>query len=207
MRIKRVDLPEQNSKSVFDRMRAERQREAAEFRGQGAGEANRIKATADREATVIRAEASRKGEETRGAGDAERNKIYADAYTRDPEFFEFYRSMQAYERGLRVFRHAAVDHSQFGFLQVFRRPARPRGQTGDRSGRSARAAMNDLIVGFGLVLVIEGLLWALAPHLAMRFLEGASATPESTLRIAGVDGGRHWGRPRLAYPRLTVGSR
>jgi membrane protease subunit HflC len=81
-------------------MRAERQREAAEFRGQGAGEANRIKATADREATVLRAEASRKAEETRGAGDAERNKIYADAYTRDPEFFEFYRSMQAYERGL-----------------------------------------------------------------------------------------------------------
>jgi membrane protease subunit HflC len=100
VRIKRVDLPEQNSKSVFDRMRAERQREAAEFRGQGAGEANRIKATADREATVLRAEASRKAEETRGAGDAERNKIYADAYTRDPEFFEFYRSMQAYERGL-----------------------------------------------------------------------------------------------------------
>ena len=60
-------------------------------------EANRIKATADREATVIRAEATRKGEETRGGGDAERNKIYAEAYTRDPEFFEFYRSMQAYE--------------------------------------------------------------------------------------------------------------
>jgi membrane protease subunit HflC len=101
VRIKRVDLPEQNSKSVFDRMRAERQREAAEFRAQGAAESNRIKATADREATVIKAEASRKGEEIRGAGDAERNRIYADAYTRDPEFFEFYRSMQAYEHGLR----------------------------------------------------------------------------------------------------------
>ncbi len=101
VRIKRVDLPEQNSKSVFDRMRAERQREAAEFRAQGAAEANRIKATADREATVIKAEASRKGEQTRGAGDAERNRIYADAYTRDSEFFEFYRSMQAYEQGLR----------------------------------------------------------------------------------------------------------
>jgi modulator of FtsH protease HflC len=101
VRIKRVDLPEQNSKSVFDRMRAERQREAAEFRAQGAAEANRIKATADREATVIRAEASRKGEQTRGEGDAERNRIYADAYSRDQEFFEFYRSMQAYEHGLR----------------------------------------------------------------------------------------------------------
>ncbi|KAB2938731.1 MAG: protease modulator HflC [Hyphomicrobium sp.] len=101
VRIKRADLPEQNSKSVFERMRAERQREAAEFRAQGAAEANRIKATADREATVIRAEATRKGEELRGTGDAERNKIYAEAYNRDPEFFEFYRSMQAYEHGLK----------------------------------------------------------------------------------------------------------
>jgi modulator of FtsH protease HflC len=101
VRIKRADLPEQNSKSVFDRMRAERQREAAEFRAQGTAEANRIKATADREATVIRAEATRKGEELRGAGDAERNRIYAEAYTKDQEFFEFYRSMQAYENGLK----------------------------------------------------------------------------------------------------------
>jgi membrane protease subunit HflC len=101
VRIKRADLPEQNSKSVFDRMRAERQREAAEFRAQGAAEANRIKATADREATVIDAEARRKGEELRGAGDGERNRIYAEAYTKDPEFFEFYRSMQAYEHGIK----------------------------------------------------------------------------------------------------------
>jgi membrane protease subunit HflC len=101
VRIKRAELPEQNSKSVFDRMRAERQREAAEFRAQGTAEANRIKATADREATVIRAEATRKGEELRGGGDAQRNKIYADAYTQDPEFFEFYRSMQAYEHGIK----------------------------------------------------------------------------------------------------------
>ncbi len=100
VRIKRADLPEQNSKSVFERMRAERQREAAEFRAEGAAQANRITATADREATVIKAEATRKGEQTRGQGDAERNRIYADAYTRDQDFFEFYRSMQAYETGL-----------------------------------------------------------------------------------------------------------
>ncbi len=100
VRMKRADLPEQNSKAVFDRMRAERQREAAEFRAEGAAAANRIKATADRQATVIKAVAARTGEETRGAGDAERNRIYADAYTRDPDFFEFYRSMQAYEKGL-----------------------------------------------------------------------------------------------------------
>ena len=100
VRMKRADLPEQNSKSVFERMRAEREREAAEFRAEGAAAANRIRATADRQATVIKAEATRKSEETRGEGDAERNRIYAEAYTRDPGFFEFYRSMQAYEKGL-----------------------------------------------------------------------------------------------------------
>jgi len=100
VRMKRADLPEQNSKSVFERMRAEREREAAEFRAEGAAAANRIKATADRQVTVIKAEARRKAEEIRGAGDAERNRIYAAAYTRDPGFFEFYRSMQAYEKGL-----------------------------------------------------------------------------------------------------------
>jgi modulator of FtsH protease HflC len=101
VRIKRADLPEQNSKSVYDRMRAERQREAAEFRAQGTAEANRIKATADREATVILAEATRKGEVLRGEGDAERNQIFAKAYERDREFFTFYRSMQAYETGMK----------------------------------------------------------------------------------------------------------
>jgi membrane protease subunit HflC len=100
VRIKRADLPEQNQKSVFDRMRAERQREAAEFRAQGTGEGNRIRATADREVTVIKAEATRKGEELRGAGEAERNRIFADAFGRDPDFFAFYRSMQAYQQGL-----------------------------------------------------------------------------------------------------------
>jgi membrane protease subunit HflC len=102
VRLKRVDLPEQNSKNIYDRMRAERQREAAEFRAEGAGAANRIRANADREVTVIKADASREGERTRGDGDAERNKIYADAYSRDPDFFAFYRSMQAYEHGMKA---------------------------------------------------------------------------------------------------------
>jgi membrane protease subunit HflC len=101
VRIKRADLPEQNLKSVFGRMRAERQREAAEFRAEGAGEANRIRATADREVTIIKAEATRKGETLRGEGEAERNRIFAEAFGRDPDFFAFYRSMQAYEQGLK----------------------------------------------------------------------------------------------------------
>ncbi len=124
VRIKRADLPEQNSKSVFDRMRAERQREAAEFRAQGAAEANRIKATADREATVIKAEATRKGEETRGEGDAERNSIYAEAYSRDPEFFEFYRSMQAYERGLKSGDTRLLISPDSDFFKYFADPQR-----------------------------------------------------------------------------------
>jgi modulator of FtsH protease HflC len=102
VRIKRADLPEQNSKSVYDRMRAERQREAAEFRAEGAGAANRIKATADREVTVLKAEATRKGEGLRGDGDAERNKVFAQAFSQDPDFFAFYRSMQAYENGMKA---------------------------------------------------------------------------------------------------------
>jgi modulator of FtsH protease HflC len=101
VRIRRADLPPQNSKSVFDRMRSERQREAAEFRAQGAAEANRIRATADREATVIKAEATRKSDLLRGDGEGERNQIFAEAYGKDVDFFRFYRNMQAYEAGIK----------------------------------------------------------------------------------------------------------
>jgi membrane protease subunit HflC len=101
VRIKRADLPDQNSKNIYDRMRAERQREAAEFRAEGAAGANRIRANADREATIIKADATREGERIRGDGDAERNRIFAEAFSRDPDFFAFYRSMQAYEQGIR----------------------------------------------------------------------------------------------------------
>jgi len=101
VRIKRADLPDQNQKNVFDRMRAERQREAAEFRAEGTGAANRIKANADREVTIIKGDATRDAEQTRGEGDAERNRIFADAFNRDPDFFGFYRSMQAYEQGIK----------------------------------------------------------------------------------------------------------
>lgn len=123
VRIKRADLPEQNLKSVFDRMRAERQREAAEFRAQGTGEANRIKATADREVTVIKAEATRKGEELRGTGDAERNRIFAEAFGRDPDFFAFYRSMQAYEQGLKSNDTRMVISPDSDFFKYFSDPA------------------------------------------------------------------------------------
>ena len=101
VRIRRADLPEQNSQAVYQRMQTERQREAAEFRAQGGQRAQEIRSKADREATVIIAEANSTAEQTRGVGDAERNRLFAEAYGRDPDFFAFYRSMSAYETGLK----------------------------------------------------------------------------------------------------------
>ncbi len=101
VRIRRADLPEQNSQAVYQRMQTERQQEAAQIRAQGNQRGQEIRAKADREVTVLLADAQSQGERTRGEGDAERNRIFADAYGRDPGFFSFYRSMQAYEAGLR----------------------------------------------------------------------------------------------------------
>jgi len=100
VRIRRADLPEQNSQAVYQRMQTERQREAAEFRAQGSQKSQEIKAKADRDVTVLLADATNQSEQVRGQGDAVRNRIFADAYTRDPDFFAFYRSMQAYERSM-----------------------------------------------------------------------------------------------------------
>ncbi|MCC8982511.1 protease modulator HflC [Bradyrhizobium acaciae] len=101
VRIRRADLPEQNSQAVYNRMKTEREREAAEFRAQGDQKAQEIRSKADREATVIVAEANSSADQTRGAGDAERNRLFAEAYGKDKDFFAFYRSMTAYENGLK----------------------------------------------------------------------------------------------------------
>ena len=101
VRIRRADLPEENSQAVYLRMQTERQREAAEWRANGSQRSQEIKARADRDVTVLTADATNKAEQTRGEGDAERNRIFAEAFSRDPDFFAFYRSMQAYEAGLR----------------------------------------------------------------------------------------------------------
>jgi membrane protease subunit HflC len=100
VRIRRADLPEQNSQAVYQRMQTERQREAAEFRATGTQRAQEIRARADREVTVMIAEATAKSEQIRGQGDSERNRIFAEAFNRDPDFFAFYRSMQAYEASI-----------------------------------------------------------------------------------------------------------
>jgi modulator of FtsH protease HflC len=101
VRLTRVDLPAANSQAVYQRMRTEREREAADLRANGQQRAQTIRARAERESTVIRAEANRQAEQLRGQGDADRNRILAEAFGLDRDFFAFYRSMQAYETGLK----------------------------------------------------------------------------------------------------------
>ena len=100
VRIKRADLPQANSEAIYKRMQTEREREAKEFRARGAEMAVTITSTADRKVTVILANAEKQSEIMKGEGDGIRNKIFADAYGQDPEFFSFYRAMQAYETAL-----------------------------------------------------------------------------------------------------------
>ena len=100
VRIKRADLPQANSDAIYRRMQTEREREAKEFRAKGAEMAVTITSTADKEVTVILADAQKKSEIMKGEGDGQKNKIFADAFGQDPEFFGFYRAMQAYQNAL-----------------------------------------------------------------------------------------------------------
>jgi membrane protease subunit HflC len=128
VRIRRADLPDQASQSVYARMQTEREREAAEFRAQGFEQAQRIKAAADREATVIQAEAKRESEILKGQGEGRRTEILNDAYGRDAGFFNFYRSMQAYEAALggeSTYMVLSPDSEFFDFFDQVERGARP----------------------------------------------------------------------------------
>ena len=100
VRIKRADLPQANSEAIYKRMQTEREREAKEFRAEGAEMAAKITSTADKEVTVILANANKQSEIMKGEGDGKRNKIFASAFGRDPKFFGFYRAMQSYEKAL-----------------------------------------------------------------------------------------------------------
>lgn len=101
VRTKRADLPPQNSAAVYQRMETDRQREAAEYRAQGEEQSRRIRGEADRQVTVLKAEAERDARRTRGDGDAERTRITNEAFTKNPEFYQFLRSMEAYETSLK----------------------------------------------------------------------------------------------------------
>jgi modulator of FtsH protease HflC len=123
VRIRRADLPREISEKVFSRMQSERAREAAEYRAQGAEQAQKITADADRQVVVLKADAQREADQTRGAGDAERNRIFAEAYNKDPNFFAFYRSMQAYQTALKSGDTRLVLSPSSDFFRFFNAPA------------------------------------------------------------------------------------
>lgn len=123
VRIRRADLPRQISEKVYSRMQSERAREAAEYRAKGSETAQTITATADRDVVVIRGNAQRQADQIRGEGDAERNRIFAEAFGKDPDFFAFYRSMQAYETGLKGGDTRMVVSPKSDFFRFFGSPA------------------------------------------------------------------------------------
>jgi membrane protease subunit HflC len=137
VRIRRADLPDANSQAIFQRMQTERQQEAAEFRARGAEQAQRTRARADRDVAVLLAEANSKSEQIRGEGDGERNRIFAEAYGRDPDFFSFYRSMQAYETGLKQGETRLLLAPDSDFFRYFN----------DASGRSPGATSQEKPAG------------------------------------------------------------
>ena len=132
VRLRRVDLPAANSAAVFQRMQTERQREAAEARALGGQQAQEVRARADRDATVIVAEAQQRSDVIRGEGEAERNKVFAEAFGKDPEFFAFYRSMQAYEASIKPGDTRMVLTPDSPFFRFFNGPSAQRqdGQAG-----------------------------------------------------------------------------
>lgn len=127
VRIRRADLPKENLDSVFGRMQTERQREAAGYRASGDEEAQRIRSSADKEVTIIKATATRQSDILRGEGEAERNRVLGEAYGKDPEFFEFYRSLLAYEQSMGPNNTTLVISPESPFFKYF--------QKGQKGGR------------------------------------------------------------------------
>ncbi len=138
VRIRRADLPEQNSQAVYQRMQTERQREAAEFRAQGSQRSQEIRSKADRDVTVLVAEATSKAEQIRGEGDAQRNRVFNDAYGRDVDFFGFYRSMQAYETGFRHTDTRMLLNPDTDFFRYFVAPSGKIGEAAPKADNPAK---------------------------------------------------------------------
>ncbi len=120
VRLKATDLPPQNLEATFERMRAEREREATDERARGNEAAQRVRAQADRTVVELVSEARREAEITRGEADAERNAIFAEAFGEDPEFFEFYRSLNAYRAALKGDNSSIVMSPDSDFFNYFR---------------------------------------------------------------------------------------
>ena len=126
VRIRRADLPAQNSDAIYRRMQQERVRQANEFRAQGEQISQEIKSKADRDATVIVAEATRQAEITRGQGDGEKNRIFAEAFGQDPDFFAFYRSMSSYQASLKGENTTVILSPDSDFFRYFSQGAAAR---------------------------------------------------------------------------------
>ena len=122
-RIRRADFPQEISAGVFSRMQTERQREAAEYRAEGAEAAQKIRAKADRDVTVLTADAQQQADTVRGQGDSERNHIFAKAFNQDADFFAFYRSMEAYEASLKGRDTRLVISPDSNFFRYFGNPS------------------------------------------------------------------------------------
>lgn len=131
VRISRIDLPDEVSESVYNRMRAERARIAKELRAQGKEASERIRANADRQRTVIIAEAYQEAQQTRGAGDAIAAEVFADAYTKNSEFYSFYRSMEAYRNSFQNKSDLMVLEPDSDFFSYFKNP---KGKSGSGVG-------------------------------------------------------------------------
>jgi membrane protease subunit HflC len=136
VRIRRADLPEENSQAIFARMQSEREQQARQYRGEGAEAAQTVRATAERERTVILAEAQRDAQRVRGDGDAESIRVYAGAFGQDKEFFAFYRSMQAYRDALTGRSTSFVLTPDSGFFRFFQNSD---GTPGNASSPAAKA--------------------------------------------------------------------
>ena len=141
VRIRRADLPTQNSEAIYARMRSERQQQAAQYRGEGAEAAQTVRANADRERTVILADAQRNAQKLRGEGDAQAIEIYAKAYDQDKDFFAFYRSLQAYRAAFGGSNTSFVLNPSSSFFHYFESPGGTP-HRGRRIGNQTRAAMS-----------------------------------------------------------------
>ena len=119
VRLRRADLPEENSQAIYARMQSEREQQARQYRGEGAEAAQNVRANAERERTVILAEAQRDAQRVRGDGDAQATKTYGDAFGQDKQFFAFYRSLQAYRDALNGKDTAFVLSPEGNFFRFF----------------------------------------------------------------------------------------
>ena len=140
VRIRRADLPREISERVFSRMQSERAREAAQYRAQGSEQAQTITAKSDRDVVVLKAEAQRQADQTRGGGDAERNRIFAEAFGKDPGFFDFYRTMQAYSAALKPGDTRLVLSPTSDFFRFFDSPNPPSAESPAAANAPAAAA-------------------------------------------------------------------